>query len=136
MEIQELFIGAWVNFLRYVDGTTIEEPHRVTGIMSYNETWCIQTDASDSYYDIDSFAPIGVTDDIMAHSGFILDLGSATYRLTGNRWLEYRFKDAMLVEWWNNGQVGLEIISQCPCRCTHQLQAALRLCGSEIEITL
>ena len=130
MEIQELFIGAWVYFLRYVDGTTIKEPHRVTGIMGYNDTWCIQTDASDSYYDIDSFAPIGVTDDIMAHSGFILDLGTATYRLSNGRWLEYRFNDSTLVEWWNNGWSVAAIISQCPCRCTHQLQAALRLCGS------
>lgn len=136
MEIQELFIGAWV-LLKIDEGNRIlREPHRVTGIMTTNEQPYVQTDESDVYRGLDCYEPILVNADIMSASGFIVDLGSASHTLDFNYWLEYRLKDSMLIKWWNNGWSKGEVNFLCTCRYVHELQTALKLCDSEIEITL
>lgn len=136
MDIQELFIGAWV-LLKIDEGTRIlREPHRVTGIMTTNEQHYVQTDESDVYRGLECYEPIRISEDIMRSSGFIVDLGSATYNLGHYKWLEYRFKKSVLIERWNNGWSNGEVTFQCTCGYVHELQTALRQCGSEIEITL
>lgn len=136
MDIQELFIGAWV-LLKIDEGTRIlREPHRVTGIMTTNEQPYVQTDKSDVYCGLECYEPIRISEDIMRSSGFIIDLGSATYTIENYGWLEYRFKDSVLIERLNNGWSNGEVTCKSPCRhYVHILQAALRLCGSEIEVT-
>lgn len=131
MEIQELFIGAWV-LLKIDEGTRIlKEPHRVTGIMTTNEQPYVQTDESDVYRGLDCYEPILVNADIMRASGFIIDLGCATYEFKRSQWLGYRLRDYVLVGRYND-----KVYFQSTCMYVHQLQAALRLCDSEIEITL
>ena len=141
INIDELFFGAWV-LVKIDEGTRIlREPHRVTGIMTYNGKPYVQTDESENYRGLECYEPIIITEDIMRSSGFIVDLGSATYNLTytikNYGWLEYRFNDSILFERWNNGWSNGEVTFQSSCRrYVHLLQAALRLCGSEIEIIL
>lgn len=143
MDIQEIFIGAWVLLKINESNRILREPHRVTGIMTSDGQHYVQTDESNVYRGLECYEPIAITHDIMSASGFINDLGTAYYRQIDNsKWLDYYYPESRLREWyegideWNNHAKVKEITFQCTCMYVHELQTALRLCGSEIEIII
>lgn len=70
MQIQDLFIDAWV-YLRIDNGNEIiKEPHKVTGMMTDTDVPCVQTDASDVYDHINFIEPIPLSPLIMSEIGF------------------------------------------------------------------
>ena len=135
MKSEELMIGDWV---MYNPNVFIEDEYEPT-------KECFPTKIN-SGEDIDlaiegCYIPIPLTPEILEKNGFSGEM-YAFCKINDEQWLEYYYHEHRLRKWWrgiderNNHAEVNEITFQCNCYYVHELQHALRLCGTSKTIEL
>ena len=135
---EELSIGDWVNVLNYHwDGRPYTG--QVKGITKKHGTYYLQF-GSGLFAEIDRCEPIPITMEILEKNGFVIKKKWAQMGNFGNSplimWhfedepILRDFKHELEIHQNDTGKVHIQI----PCEYVHQLQHALKLCGTSKNI--
>lgn len=146
MKREELFIGAWANYLHTEDGVApYKEPIRISA-----EDMCRDECVIEAH-----FEPIPFTPENLEKNGWVVDFKNEFS--TRFVWVlkprppkeridttveillcdEEQIGVKCLVEiQCSSSNKGINLFHSCDCENIHQLQAAMRLCGIEKEIVI
>ena len=118
------------------------EPYRVNSVNkgdTWDDNYITVKEYNDRFY-VGEYKPIAITDDILKKNGFIEDevLGNYTYHISRNSSIVY-FKETHRLDklffTLMDGDGG-RITFRCFCYFVHELQQALRLANTNIDIKL